>query len=731
MRPGRSLLCDRRGLFALASVRKAILGLWLTATVVAAGICFLGFKIDNSVGVWFPTDDPALTDYRRFLRDFGNSEWVLVALRRGAGDREALTSDRDELVSRLSQIEHVHWVLSSSNFPEESDLVRKFLRPDPQSPHEALLLQITNDIDRQDGYREVLLAEIRRVSEGLPTVEQVHVAGTAVINGELNRAARRDMFLFFPAVAVFMALLGGLFFRNVRDTAVLLCVSLGTVVLTQGLLIGVGYSLNMITIMLPTVLIALSVADAIHLIHAFHAVRSRVGDSVSAATRAVKSIAWPCAGTTLTTIAGFLAFSGSSVLPVFQLAIFASIGIALAWVLTMTGGPVLLAVLWRKTTREQPPAAQLGERLLAQWWRWVDRHPRWIVSAFAMGGVLLLGLVSLRADTDYVKFFRSDSRVPQDYQALQRAGFPQNPLNLVFQLPPGESPLAPSYWIPLRSFASQLETLPGVRSVLSPFVMAGSPDAMGDHMETLGGMLSLQSDQIQLIAMMDFPSSEQLFRLLPRIRTLADEVLPPEMKLIPTGTSLLWARMDDGVIQTQKESLAIVCVVCFGILTFLFRSFRLGVLGVALSIYPVAMVMGLMGLWNIPVNMATVLIAGIAVGLAVDDTIHFVHAYQESRLRGKDRRKACEGALMGVGWRMVMTSVILVGSFASMGLSDFMPTSQFGLLSSLTIVLALVADLTLLPVILSWRQRGSARQPSTGRGAVKTMTSNSKIPVTV
>ena len=161
--------------------------------------------------------------------------------------------------------------------------------------------------------------------------------------------------------------------------------------------------------------------------------------------------------------------------------------------------------------------------------------------------------------------------------------------------------------------------------------------------------------------------------------------------------------------RTQKESLAIVSVACFGILILLFRSLKLAVLGLALSLYPVAMVLGLMGLWNIPVNIATVLIAGIAVGLAVDDTIHFVYAYQKSRQRGYDRGKASEEALVDVGLRMVMTSFILVGSFAAMGLSDFMPTSQFGLLSSFTVVLALVADLTLLPVVLAWHGRSSVR----------------------
>ncbi len=692
------------GLLGFVLVRRGILGLWLTATIVAAGVSVAGFRIDNSVGIWFASDDPALTEYRRFLADFGNREWLLVVLQRRASSQDAVTADGDRLASALERLEHVHWVLSASDFPQESDLVRKFLKPDPKSDHEALLLQITNDIDRQDGYREALVTEIRSLAETLPTIERARVAGTAVINGELNRAARRDMYLFFPAVAVFVVLLGGVIFRNARDTTVLLSISLGTVIVTQGLLTGSGYPLNMITIMLPTVLIALSVADAVHLIHAFHATHASGVDSVTAAARAVKAIRWPCAGTTLTTMAGFLAFSGSSVLPVYQLAVFASIGIALAWVLTVTGGPVLLAALWRSKRRAEPPAIRLATERLGRWSHLVDRHPRWIISTFALGSVSLLGLTSLRADTDYVKFFRSDSRVPREYRVLQREGFPQNPLNLVFRIPAGDLPVSADYWTALETFSRQVETLPGVRSVLSPFVMSGATMATGDRSENLGGMLSRRSDQVQLVVMMDYPSSRRLFELLPRIRKLADQVLPSEMSMTPTGTSLLWSSMDGGVIRTQKESLAIVSVVCFVLLVLLFRSPSLAALGLALSLYPVAMVLGLMGLLNVPVNMATVLIAGIAVGLAVDDTIHFVFAYQRSRQRGEDHRTAAEHAAVRVGPRMVMTSLILVGAFACMGFSDFMPTSLFGLLSSLTILLALVADLTLLPVVLSWRR---------------------------
>ena len=705
------------GVFGRRSIRVLALGLWLALTIAAAVAGALGFRIDNSVSIWFETDDPALTDYRAYMDDFGSREWMLAALSRPGSESGVADAERTELVSRLNALEHVHDVLSAADFPPASRLVNDFLRPDPSSPDEALLLLVTNDIETQDGYREELLDEIREAGAGLGTVDRIHLAGIAVINGELNKSARRDMLLFLPLVTVLLAVIGALLFRNVRDTAVLLAISFGTVVVTQGLLIGLGNSLNMITIMLPTILIALSVADSIHLIHAFHTARGASGDSYPAAEAAVREIAWPCAGTTLTTISGFLAFAGSSVVPVFQLAVFASLGIAFAWLLTVTAGPILLAVLWGKRARTQPPAVTTTTRLLGAWWAIVAPNRAWVVAAFAFSAISLLGLRSLEADTDYVKFFRDDSRVPRDYQTIEEGGFPQNPLSLVFTAPVEEAVLSPPYWSALAEFVVELEDLPGVHSVLSPFLEGGPTNATpderpADHNEAgergarlpdRFGLFDGDQKQTQFIVMTAYPSSRRLNDLLARIDPLVEELLPPGLTMTPTGTSLLWAHMDDGVIRSQKESLLIVCVVCFAILVLLFRSPSLAAIGLAVSLFPVGIVLGLMGLWGIPVNMATVLIAGIAVGLAVDDTIHFLHAFQAARRSGVSRGPASARALADVGLRIVMTSLILVGAFGVMGLSDFMPTSQFGLLSSLTILLALVADLALLPVALGGR----------------------------
>ena len=175
--------------------------------------------------------------------------------------------------------------------------------------------------------------------------------------------------------------------------------------------------------------------------------------------------------------------------------------------------------------------------------------------------------------------------------------------------------------------------------------------------------------------------------------------------MVATGTPYLWARMDDGVIRTQRESVIVVCSVCFVLLVWLFRSVPLAILTLVLSMYPIALVIGLMGWLQIPVNLATVLIAGIAEGIAVDDTIYLVHTWQRLRRQGHGPRAAADAAMQSVGSSLVATSAVLVGAFSILGFSGFLPTAQFGLLSALVIVLALAADLAITPLVLGWSGR--------------------------
>lgn len=668
---------------------QVIVAAWLAA-IVAAGIAAgIGFRIDNSVSVWFGAEDPALATWRKTVEQFGGQEWLLVVVNQPGATAEHAERDRLLLAGHIRQLSHAGLVLSAADVPESSALTRTLFRPDQRDSRQAFLVQVANDLDRQDNYREVLLDRIRAGAAALPTIHDVHIAGTAAINGELNRAARNDMIRFFPAVILLMTMIGGVVFRNVRDTAAMLATALGTVTLTAGALAAAGFPLNMVTIMLPTILIAISVADGVHVIHAFHRHPTM--------RAAIRSVWKPSFGTSATTVAGFLGFAGSDVLPIRQLAFFGAFGVTAAYLLAFTLTPALLRLLWGDAT------PQVRERRVSPAGHWLEalrQSPRGVLVVALAAAGLLGGLLSLKADTDYAAFFRAGTTVPADYAAMRQAGFPVNALNLVVALPGELASLESSEVNALRNWTEAIGHAPGVRSVMSPFGMAAS----GGDASLLRSMGFLSDDgrRLQLVVLTSGTSSHELLGLARTIDSMAAWHLPATMTAIPTGTPYLWARMDEGVIRTQKESLAIGCFACFVLLIWIFRSVRLATLALAVSIYPGALVLGLMGLLEIPLNLATVLIAGIAVGITVDDTIHYLHAWQRARANGEDRRNAVATASALLTGRIVATSAILIGAFLVMGLSGFLPTAQFGLFSSLTILLALAADLALVPVLLAW-----------------------------
>jgi predicted RND superfamily exporter protein len=657
---------DARGPFAHRRVRRAVVLFPVVGLLFAAAAAVLNFGIDNSVSVWFPEDDPALLDYRQALETFGPREWMFALVEPTAAGAALDAAELEHLVERWIDQPDVHRVVPAATALDGA-------------PAGAFLVEVTNDLDTHRGYREALVDDLRGATVGLSSISGVRLAGTPVINGELNRAARRDMMLFFPAVTLFVALVGFLLFGNERDTAVLLAICLGTVTATLGALLATGTPLNMVTIMLPTILIALSVADVVHLVQSFHAVHRDGSDALASAWSAARAIAAPCAGTTLTTAAGFLALSGSSVAPVRQLAFFASGGIALAWALSVTLGPLLLARLWDGRARRTSAGLTAGGRALEALNALLARRPGRVAAVWAVAGVSLFGLRGLEADTDYVRFFRDGTVVPSDYRAIEAAGLPQTPILGMLRSAEKRS----GEGRPDAAFAPFIEGLWGIRGVGA---VIPSPEP--------------RDDARQVLILADSSNSAHLTGVSDRTHAWAADALPAGATWVTTGTGLLWAHMDEGVIRTQRESLLFVTLACFAVFLLLFRSLAVALLGVFASLLPVAMGLGWMGALGVPVNMATVLIAGIAVGLAVDDTIHLLFAVQHGRRRGLALGPALDGAVHEVGLRMVVTSAVLVGAFVSMGLSDFLPTAHFGLFSSLTIALALTADLTLLPVLI-------------------------------
>lgn len=658
--------------------RRFIISCWLLLTLAGGAWLALEFRVDNSVGVWFSEKDPALQTYKQYLEDWGEREWTMAMITVDDARDSALRPKLQELVTQLEDQEGCHKVLSVATLPHGHPLSEKlFLRPDdPQ--HTLLLLQTDNFFQRQDPYRGEMLQQIENELQAASFIEEYHIVGTSVVNAQLNQAAIFDMVLFFCLVSVLLTLSSLWLMRSWRDTVVLLAIALSTVSLTLGLICVCGYSLNIVTIMLPTILIALSTADAVHMIQAFHTHRQDM-PSIKAATTAVSELWLPCLGTTITTVAGFMSLAGSPVLPVFQLAVFCSFGITCAWLVSVLVAPLLLVHLWPESG-VQVARARREERIVS-WLQMVIARPVRVLLTFVLLCTVLGGLIRLKADTNYVNFFRSDSAIPKSYEKVDKVGFPQSPLVVVLDRQASKEAHA--------QFISDIEKLPQVRNVVAP------APGLSEMLE----LVSVDGQQQRMFVLTSYLGSQDLLKLVERIRKLQQKYLP-ETNIAVTGTTMLWANMDTSVVATQKRSLLIIAPLMLLVLCLLFKSLTLGMIGWILSCLPVAMILGLMGFLGIEINIATVLIAGVTLGLAVDDAIHLIFAFQEKRRMGMSSEAATTESLRSSGTRILLTTLIVMSGFACMGVSSFNPTANFGILTCLTIGIAALFDLTLLPLIL-------------------------------
>ncbi|MFC1657374.1 MMPL family transporter [Candidatus Moduliflexota bacterium] len=159
------------------------------------------------------------------------------------------------------------------------------------------------------------------------------------------------------------------------------------------------------------------------------------------------------------------------------------------------------------------------------------------------------------------------------------------------------------------------------------------------------------------------------------------------------------------MVRGQVASLSVAVAIISVMMFFIFRSFTLGLLSLIPNTFPILMNFGIMGLLGIPLNTATALISAVAIGIAVDDTIHFLHQYREERREGRDRNEAIQRSIRVKGHAIVTTSVILATGFGVLLFSSFTPTIQFGALTSLIMVSALAGDLLLLPAILGLKAK--------------------------
>ena len=746
-----------------AGRRPAILTfLILLSAGLAPGL--LRLETDNSPAVFFVEDSTAVETYRRHREAFGSDVTLRLVFEGSGLWTTAHLQWMSELEGRLTAIPGV---LRVSGLPGH---YRRFGWP-PQDLDAFRDRARANTLDRgagwisADGGIVTLLVQIEALSsiDNSALLDEIHalvaeppkgvicrLLGLPVLNQELDRSSREIEQVFFPLL-VLLTILG---LRWVLGSLRRIWAPLLFVGFCQLVALSLmGYSgarLNMVLAVLPPLVFAVSLATAVHLV--LHLRRAPVpkGNADTAPDEPVdlrkeKRIAtvfhekrWAVLWTGVTTVVGFASLTLSPLSPVRALGLWAAIALAAATATVFLFLPTLLATFgFGSATAESWEGrwARRGEAL----GRRVAIHRKPILAAAGLTClVALLGLPRLQTVSNALEYLAPDHPLRAGIERLEKHGIGVAGVELLITMPPpgpGGAPPAFTSAIEvdrLADLGTELEQIPGIFGVVSmgsvlrdallhvPTTPTNAHFRQQMALEGLHGDVEgravldalLTRDRLSAHATIFVETTD--IDTLNRITTKVLETTRshfPEASVTTTGQYPLLLEAQNYLLSTLFSSLGLTLLVVAVILRLVLPSFRLALLALVPNIWPVLGTFGVMGWAGVPLDIASVMMASVVLGLAVDDSIHTLGHFR--RLAPKlGAATAVEKTLFATAPAYVLTSLILMSGFGVCALSSFAPIARFGAMSSLAVGLALIGDLFLLPALLSLTPTEVARRLS-------------------
>jgi len=629
--------------------------------------------------------------YTKFKQTFDTeSELMLTITRENVCSETGMPQlQRDiEWLSGLNGIQQVY-------FPPLSEETSGFVSEDRHTVGLLLTLRVDQAREERLHLLNILRLEAPERIEGI-----VHVVGLPLVKERVAHHIAHDQVVVIPLSLFVMVIMLAVLFRRVAGVVLPLLVVGMSLVSTLGLYAACGLELNSITSLLPPVVIVLSVSAAVHLFDAWnHEIRS--GAHGDTAIRVALLNVWkPCVFTAAMTAAGLLSLCLSPIPAVRLFGLFSAIGVSLSVCFAFIIFPVALGWTKERSALENTP---LMNRFLHTLAEWPGRYPAAILLI-----ALLISLVSVWAgmkvenNTDLIRFFKKNDPTYLAHADVNRTLGSVRSIDLLMQRTDGTlfNPLKDL--APLSAFIEKIEHIPDV--VRTDSIIGTLPpdsDASSSLMERFiadeGRMIRVQ------IHLADIGSARAA-TINDRIREFSKTEMGPGWIVQPTGDYYQMVRDSNQLVATLLKSFAITLAVVMGSTCLLFRSFGVLIPAFIPNMLPIIWGAGLMGLLGIDLSTGTTMVAAVVIGLAVDDTIHYLHHFQS--FRHLPIRDATRSTTRRIGHALTASTIVLVGGFWMGAFGSFIPTNTFALLTGCMMVSALFCDLLVLPAYLNLTTQG-------------------------
>jgi hypothetical protein len=721
-------------------------------------------EIDNDISMWISRDDPVYRTYERFREEFGGQRTLLIALRsprlftpEGLEFVRQVTDDigRVDTVERVNSLSTANIVASLPARSQEDDggievqpllgdiidqdaasRVRDRVLGDPllrgdlvSADGTVTAIIVTFDEDRIDDVRGDVIDRIHGlVDRRLPDGMEAHYNGSLEISETYNRVTRANLLQLTPPILLLT--IGALFamFRSWRITALVMGAVVVSFVWTMGLYVLLGFSYNILASMMPPLVMILAVADDVHIVQHFTEDLRATGSQEHAFKSSVRHLFAPLLGASATTALGLASLATSEVVAVRTFGIGAAVGVMVDFVMSLVLVPTLLTLIKPSTARAPQERYFLGPMQRVA--HFSMRNARGVlVGTVLVMAVASLGLRWLRVDTNHINFFSEDHPIHQSASLIDQQLSGIYSFNILLEGEP-ESMKSPDALRRMEELRQRLETLPFVRKVVSvadyvkrvnrelnggaesAAVLPASGDAIAQELFVFGlsdegrreldRVVASDYSRAQISVRLASMSSDLVFEQINRAEEQAIEVFAGSgITPTVTGSGRMFATLDHYIVVSQLSSFVTAFLTVFAVIFIVFRSARFGVLAIIANALPVCAVLGIMGWLGISLNVATVMVASVALGIVDDDTIHFIGRFRREAAAGRGTEAAIEAATMHEGRASLTTAIINSLGYGIMVVSAYKPTAWFGGLLALTMVVAFLAEVLVVPAVIT------------------------------
>jgi predicted RND superfamily exporter protein len=756
--------------FARWLTRHPLVPLAVNVVVTAVlGFYAAKIRIESTIESVLPAGDPEVSFYDEVRKTFGSDDVGVI----GVQARDLFAAQTLGKIARVTDavanVEGVERVLSITNAvdpaadvfepprllphippsPAEIETLKKKLKSTPlygknmvadDFSGAAINVFFKNLTDAQyhDLHIDEKIRQILADEHG-----SFFYTGAAHVKQAAVEMMRHDLLRFTPIALGLVVLVLWLSFWTIRGVLLPMVSVLFALVWTLGVMVLMGKAITLGTFILPPLLVVVGSSYGIHVMARYYEQVHAGAPPDALVVRAFERVWLPLVVSAFTMVIGFGSLMVNRITAIWDLGLFAVIGVVWLTVTSLTMIPAALQLM-----RVAPRTARSGEtaprlsRLLGS----LGEHAYASRRAILWGGVVvaalaLTGLHRIRVDSDFLYYFDPGSQVRRDNEVINQEIVGSNPFYLVIE---GSGPGVMKRWEVLKlikELQAFLVTQPGITSSISVvdylelleagLSKSGGADIVVDEhghivppeakktfwedpaaLAPVLSMVSTSPTTFKSIVTPDFSRANVLVRTnlsgskrieatLANIRAYIAKHFPADLKVHPTGNLVLLTGTTSDIVTGQIKSLSLALAVIFVVMALMFLSVKVGFLVILPNVLPIVIFFGVMGWLGILLNVGTSLIAAIALGIAVDSTIHYM-ARLNLELQGEVEQKAAlVRTLQAVGAPIIYTTVALFFGFLTFAFSSFVPIQNFGILTGVTMMTALAANLVLLPAVLA------------------------------